>query len=158
MIPSLRILFSVGIAALVTATTGSAQQLTPATTRGTDTFQVAFGMSYYSFDECDDRPLGELYRRALLDRFGHCPFPDEAKRRFASWATAESKREDALLDHFVADHGKLPDRLDGMKETCREHRNSMGYRKVREVLNRYARGEANADDVIFSCDTPTGAP
>jgi hypothetical protein len=115
-------------------------------------------MSYYGFDWCGDRPLGELYRRALLEKFAQCPFADEAKRRFTSWATDVSTRDQEAEKQFVAEHGKLPDRLDGMKETCQDHRNSAGYLKVRELLDRYARGQISAADVIFSCNTTAGAP
>ena len=149
----------IGIATLVAMTSSNAQSPPPTTgPGGTDTFQVAFGMSYYGFDWCGDRPLGELYRRALLEKFAQCPFADEAKRRFNSWATDVSTRDQAAEKKFIAEHGKLPDRLDGMKETCQEHRQTAAYLEVRELLDRYAEGQANANDVISSCDTPAVIP
>jgi hypothetical protein len=153
------IVLGIGIITLAAMTSSNAQ-LPPSTARAdsTDTFQVAFGMSYYGFDWCGDRPLGELYRRALLEKFAQCPFTDEAKRRFSSWTANISARDKEAEKKFIAEHGKLPDRLDGMKQTCQEHRQSADYLKVRERLDRYARAEINVGDVIFSCDTPAVIP
>jgi hypothetical protein len=133
-----------------------AQSTAPAEER-VDAFQEAFGMSFY-FDGCGDRQLGELYRRALLDKLARCPFSDEAKRSFRSWASSVDAKETELVQRNIKEHGKLPDRLDGMKETCQEHRESPNYLKIRELLHRYARGEISADAIVFSCDTQAGAP
>jgi hypothetical protein len=123
-----------------------------------DAFQVAYGLSF-RLDGCGDSVLGSLFRKAILEKFDRCPFSDEARRRFHSWADSESIRMNGLLTDYVTQHGNLPDRLDGMNQSCRESRVSADYLGLRDRLDRYARGEISADAIIPDrCDVAAGAP
>lgn len=116
-------------------------------------------MTFYGYDACGDRRLGELYRAAILDKFDHCPFTDEAKRGFHSWASKTTQQSTDMLQSYVAEHGTLPDRPNGMRESCQEHRNTAAYEKAQRLLERYARGEMSADAFLTDpCDSKMGAP
>jgi hypothetical protein len=147
----------IGLAALVVQPSGHSRATTAKLER-IDAFQVAFGLSF-QFDACGDSQLGEAFRRAILEKFGRCPFTDDAKSHFHSWTADESTREHALLQRYIADHGKLPDHLDGMKESCQDHRSSAEYLKTRKLLDQYTRREITADDIITDpCNVSPGAP
>jgi hypothetical protein len=59
----------------------------------------------------------------------------------------------------MADHGRFPDRLDGMKQTCDEQRASQDFLKLRATLDLYAMRKVSADAVLPDrCDVEGGAP
>ena len=111
-------------------------------------FQIAFGMSFYGFDECGDTAAGDLFRKALVEKFDHCPFSAEARRRFHRWADDQTASAVAAMQRYIADHGKLPEQLDGMKLTCAALQRTEKYKKTRDILERYSRGEINVDAII----------
>lgn len=47
-------------------------------------FEVAYALSFSEFDECGDSEAGRIFRRAVIERFEHCPFSPEARVRFQS--------------------------------------------------------------------------
>ena len=123
--------FAIGMAALIVAPTACAE--TPVTKlERIDAFQVAYAMSF-RLDACGDTEIAGLLRRAVLEKFDRCPFTDDAKSRFKGWTSTESNRQQTLLQQYLAQHGKLPDRLDGMKETCAEYRGSSENKKTHEL-------------------------
>ncbi len=123
----------------------------------TEGFKAGFGMSFQGLDACGDRRLGELFRRALMDRFRRCPFSPVAKAAFEDWAEATGTRANAQLNEL--EHGGLPGQMQNLAVTCREHRASADYQKLRSVLERYGRGEVSAEAVAPDrCDASPGAP
>jgi hypothetical protein len=151
------VLFGLGIPIVFAAPSALAQ--TPARPlERVDAFQVAFGLSF-RMDACGDSELGDLVRRAVLEKFDHCPFSNGAKAHFHAWAVEENKRQAALFQRYATEHGKLPDRLDGMKESCPELRSSARYQQVRELYEKYGQGKIGVDTIITDpCDVPPVAP
>jgi hypothetical protein len=139
------------------ASTASHAQ-TPALER-TDAFERSYATSFYGFDACGDSLAGRLYRKALVERFGQCPFSDQARKTFQQRTLAQRLKSSKAISRMIEQHGGLPMRLDGMTTTCREQQVSAEYVAVREKLERFARGEMSAADLLpETCDAESIAP
>ncbi len=124
-----------------------------------EAFEQAFATSSYTFDACGDPLAGRLFRRALAERFAHCPFTPEARSRFQQRTRIQQEKSRRTISEMVETHGGLPMRLDGMAMTCHEQQADGGYRRLRERLDQYARGDLPAEAVIAApCDAPEITP
>ncbi len=127
----------------------------------TDTraFEHAAATSFYGFDACGDGLDGRLYRRALMDKFRHCPFSDAARARFADRVQAQQRVSRAKLDQVIDENGGLPVQLPGMDRTCHEQLASPDHQRLHEALQKYASGDLGAEAVLASpCDAATIEP
>jgi len=127
----------------------------------TDTtrFQAAFQGSFFGFDVCGDTANGALYRKALLDKVAHCPFTKDAKTGFSAWAARAETQGSADIRRYIAEHDKLPPRLDRRKATCIAEQQSPAFQQVLAALGRYAAGAVKADAVVpDACDAAAKAP
>ncbi len=124
-----------------------------------DAFERAFAVSTYSFDACGDSLGGRLYRRALVEKFAHCPFTPAARSRFQQRSRAEFAKNRDTMASMIEEHGGLPVQLDGMPMTCHEQQASDGYKQFRSALEQYAQGSLSAEAIITApCDAPDIAP
>jgi hypothetical protein len=124
----------------------------------TDAFEVAYGMSF-RLDACGDPIAGDLFRKAVAEKIDRCMLPMEAKRHFQERALALATKAKVSLDSYIAAHGKPPDRLDGMKESCADLLRTAEYGRLRGQLQKYAEGEISAESIITDpCDVSAGAP
>ena len=134
----------------------AAAQQAPAQDRPLDdtgAFERSFAESLYQFDACGDPLAGRMFRKALDERFAHCPFSPDARSRFAQRARAEQAKVRRTMERLVEANGGLPTRLEGMSTTCHAMQASDEYRNFRGRLERYAQGEMPADAVIPApCD------
>ncbi len=127
--------------------------------RETEAFNVAYGMSYYGFDGCGDSLNGSILRRAVTERVDHCPFSAAAKTAFHLWAARQNERMADQVQRYVATRGQLPERLDGMKRSCREEMASPEHQQAAALLARYARGDIPVTAVIMgACNQSAGGP
>ena len=102
---------------------------------------------------------GRLFRRALTERFAHCPFTAEARSRFQQRTRIQQAKSRRMVEELVEAHGGLPMHLDGMPMTCHEQQADSGYRTFRERLDQYAQGGLPAEAVIPApCDAPEITP
>ena len=124
-----------------------------------EAFERAFATSSYTFDACGDPVAGRLFRRVLAERFAHCPFTAEAQSRFRQRTRIQQEKSRRMITEMVETHGGLPMRLDGMAMTCHEQQADGDYRRLRERLDQYARGDLPAEAVIAApCDAPEITP
>lgn len=124
-----------------------------------EAFERAFAISSYSFDACGDTLGGRVFRRALVEKFSHCPFSPEARSRFREQTRAQQVKMRDKMDVMIAEHGGLPMQLDGMPMTCHEQQASDGYKRFHSLLEQYAEGGVPAEAVITApCDAPDIAP
>ncbi len=124
-----------------------------------DAFERAYAVSTYSFDACGDPLAGRVFRRALAEKFAHCPFSPEARSRFREQTRAQLAKTRQAMESMIEDHGGLPMQLDGMPLTCHEQQASDGYKRFRSLLDQYAQGSLPAEAVIAApCDAPDLAP
>ena len=124
-----------------------------------DAFEHAFAVSSYSLDACGDPLAGRVFRRALVEKFAHCPFSPEARSRFQQRIRAQQAKTREAMESMIEQHGGLPVQLDGMPMTCHEQQASDGYKQFRSLLDRYAQGSLPAEAVIAApCDAPDLAP
>jgi hypothetical protein len=122
-------------------------------------FEVGYGMSYYGFDACGDRWLGALFRKAVLEKFRSCPFTDAAVRKFEDWRADTDRKVEADLAAYLVEHGAFPERLDGMKMSCADAKRVPPYVELRDLLERYSRGEVSFDLIVRDkCDVQGGTP
>ena len=122
-------------------------------------FERGFAVSLYQFDACGDALTGRLFRRALAERFAHCPFSAEARERFARRTRAEQAKARAMLQAMIEREGGLPLRLEGMAETCHARQASEPYRALRTRLEAYAEGALPAEAILpAACDAPDILP
>jgi hypothetical protein len=125
----------------------------------TATFRAAFRASFYGFDICGDAGNGRLYRKALTEKVDHCPFTGDAKASFHAWAAGAEPRGAADVQLYIAEHDKLPERLDRMKLNCRTEQTSPAYQETMKLLGDYARGDARFDAVVPDpCDAKAAKP
>lgn len=111
------------------------------------------------FDACGDPLAGRMFRRALAERFAHCPFTQAARSRFQQRTRVQQAKSRQMLDQLVESHGGLPMQLEGMPMTCHEQQTTDDYRKFRERLERYAQGDVPAEAVVTApCDAPDIKP
>ncbi len=124
-----------------------------------DAFERAFAISSYSFDACGDSLGGRVFRRALVEKFAHCPFSPEARSRFREQTRAQLAKTRDMMNSMIEDHGGLPMRLDGMSTTCHAQQASDDYKQFRSQLDQYAQGSLPAEAVIAApCDAPDLTP
>jgi len=122
-------------------------------------FRVAFGISYYGFDVCGDAADGQLYRKALTEKFEHCPFTAAAKADFRQWSEATDAKATAEVKRYIAEHDRLPESLDEKRVACRQEQATPAYQKTIALLAGYAKGTVKFDAVVpDACDTKAGAP
>jgi hypothetical protein len=142
---------AVTLAALL-MTVGAAAEKPHALTN-TGTFRAAFDASFYGFDICGDAASGQLYRKALTEKVDHCPFTADAKAGFQQWSANAGTRATADVQRYIAEHDKLPERLDQKKLNCRMERETPTYQKTVALLAQYAKGEVGFDMVVpDACD------
>jgi hypothetical protein len=131
----------------------------PAAPTDTATFRAAFSASFYGFDVCGDAANGRLYRKAIIEKVDHCPFTRDAKAAFHDWAGGAEAHSASDVQRYIAEHDKLPERLDRMKLNCRTEQVSPGYQQTVKLLGDYANSKADFDSVVpDACDVPTGKP
>ncbi len=124
-----------------------------------DAFERAFAVSSYSLDACGDSLGGRTFRRALVEKFAHCPFSPAAQSRFRQRTRAQLAKTRDMMDGMIEEHGGLPVQLDGMPMTCHEQQASDGYKRFRSLLEQYEQGSLPAEAVIAApCDAPDIAP
>jgi hypothetical protein len=124
----------------------------------TDAFEIGFGMSF-SLDACGAPIEGDRFRKAIADKLDHCPLSAETKQHFQQRASALATNAKSSLDRYVTANGKLPDRLEGMKESCADFLRSDEYLRLRRLLQQYADGEITYESIITDrCDINAGAP
>ncbi len=124
-----------------------------------DAFERAFAVSSYSFDACGDSLGGRVFRRALVEKFAHCPFSSEARSRFREQTRAQQAKTRDMMDNMIEKHGGLPVQLEGMSTTCHAQQASDDYKRFRSLLDQYAQGSLPAEAVIAApCDAPDLAP
>ncbi len=122
-------------------------------------FERAFATSAYTYDACGDPLAGRIFRRALAERFAHCPFTPEARSRFQQNTRGQLAKSRQMVENLIDSHGGLPMRLEGMSMTCHEQQASDDYRQFRDRLNQYSQGGLTAEAVIAApCDAPDIAP
>jgi len=145
---------AIGIAA---AQAGEAPK--PAALEHTDAFDSAYAASFYEFDACGDELAGRIYRRAVADKLKQCPFSADAKQRFQARSAAQRQKSTEAMEKLIEDTGGLPMRLEGMTQTCREQRDSVKYRQIRNLLDDYVAGKAGLDAVVAEpCDATKITP
>lgn len=122
-------------------------------------FERAFATSSYTYDACGDPLAGRTFRRALVERFAHCPFTSEARSRFQQNTRGQLAKSRQMVEKMVESNGGLPMRLDGMSMTCHEQQASDNYRQFRDRLEQYSQGGLTAEAVIaVPCDASDIAP
>lgn len=145
------------LAALLISTGAAAEK--PKALTDTGTFRAAYGSSFYGFDICGDAATGQLYRKALAEKVEHCPFTADAKAGFQQWRVDADRHVTADIQRYIAEHDKLPERLDQKKTNCRTERETPAYQKTIALLAQYAKGEVGFDAVVpDACDVKAGAP
>ena len=122
-------------------------------------FERAFATSAYTYDACGDPLAGRIFRRALVERFAHCPFTPEARSRFQQNTRGQLAKSRQMVQNMIDSNGGLPMRLEGMSMTCHEQQASDDYRQFRDRLDQYSQGGLPAEAVIAApCDAPDIAP
>ena len=124
-----------------------------------DAFERAYAVSTYSFDACGDALAGRMFRRALAEKFAHCPFTSEARSRYREQTQAQLAKTRRAMARMIEDRGGLPMQLDGMPLTCHEQQASEGYKRFRGLLDQYSQGNLPAEAVVTApCDAPDLVP
>jgi hypothetical protein len=124
-----------------------------------DAFEHGFAVSLYLFDACGDPLAGRMFRRALAEKFAHCPFSPDARARYLSRTRAQQAKMRRTLEAMIETRGGLPVQLDGMAMTCHQQQASDDYRQLRGRLEAYVQGGLTADAIIAApCDAPDMAP
>ena len=119
----------------------------------TSRFRTAFQGSFYGFDVCGDTANGRLYRKALIEKVEHCPFTKDAKADFSQWSGTAEIQSSADIQRYIAEHDKLPPRLDRRKTACLAEQQNAAYQQALTMLGKYAAGQAKADAVVpDACD------
>jgi hypothetical protein len=148
---------------LLSALVGMGLLVSPGRAEGplqqTNAFERAYGLSFYIFDACGDAVAGRIWRRALVERFGQCPFSAEAQARFKNRSTAQRIKAGKAIQSMIEARGGLPIRLEGMSQTCREQRDSAPYQTLRSRLEAYDDGAIASTALIAApCDADTITP
>lgn len=125
----------------------------------TSAFDYAEGMSFYAFDGCGDAVAGKTLRRALAEKFAHCPFSAAARLGFRQHAQAQQSKSRAALASMINEHGGLPVQLPGMTKTCRMQMDSPEYQRLGTALEQYSSGRLSVEAVLpASCDAASMMP
>ena len=128
----------------------SAPEPTEASPNEPSGFEIAYSMSFIKYDSCDDHQAGEIFRRAVRERFKRCHFPKEVNDKFHDWlvdelesiATAGWQAAAEGLD--VTPRSDFPDGIN----TCKEYRATSAYIERRALLLKYDRQEIDLDAVL----------
>ena len=156
---TLSVLFGAFAGLLALSLCGAAAPSTGPSLDHPEAFEQAFATSSYTFDACGDPLAGRLFRRALTERFAHCPFTPEARARFQQRTRIQLAKSRRMLEEMVETHGGWPMHLDGSPMTCHEQQAGNDYRAFRERLDQYAQGGLTAEAVIPApCDAPEITP
>jgi hypothetical protein len=125
----------------------------------TEAYEVSFGMSFWIFDWCGDQVAGEMFRKAVAEKFDHCPFSDKARAHFRERTSILRTEAAAMMNKYIIERGGLPERLEGIVMSCREQLSMPQYQESRRKLEQYDRGKVAFGDIIpESCDLSSGAP
>jgi hypothetical protein len=125
----------------------------------TDAFEMSYAASFYSLDACGDGLAGQLYRRALLEKFKHCPFSAAARAHFLHRSTVEREKASDAIKAMIEQRGGMPMHLDGMAMTCHGQHTDADYQAFRGKLDQYGQGAVSADTIIPQpCDAAEIAP
>ena len=92
-----------------------------------------------------DNAFGEAVRKAVTAKVDHCPFSDEEKQDFHTFAKDSARRSKEQIDLYIQQHGSLPKKLDGAKKSCKQQMatmaracsNQSGVVKLRWVSSRW---------------------
>jgi hypothetical protein len=95
----------------------------------------------FALDECGDPALGELYRKALTDKLNACPFDARARAQAIEAAQQDGAKEKAAIADYLKTHKTLPERLEGMNQSCKDMLLMPQINDLRAKLQRYAKGE-----------------
>jgi hypothetical protein len=132
---------------------GTAPAQSPPALEDPAAFERGFAVSLYQFDACGDPLAGRIFRRALVERFVHCPFSAAARDRYQRRTRAEMALVRDKMAAMIEANGGLPRELAGMSTTCHGQQASESYRAFRALLERYAAGGVAAEAVIpAACD------
>ncbi len=118
-------------------------------------FKIAYGLSFAIYDACDDSEAGRIFRRAVLEKFEKCQFPQEVRAKFRDWLI-ENLEEIATSGWKAAAERKdvtpAPDLLsvDGSIKTCKAYRETSAYLEKRALLLKYDRKQIGVDAVVGS--------
>ena len=127
--------------------------------KDTSAFERAYATSLYTFDGCGDGLTGRAFRKALDEKFAHCPFTDEARARYRERMALQRRKSSAAIAKMVDANSGLPVRLDGMSMTCREQRASTPFQQLDAQLQQYQAGQISVDAVIpAKCDADNVLP
>jgi hypothetical protein len=115
--------------------------------------------SLYVFDACGDGATGVIFRKALAAKMKQCAFPDEALKRYRERTRLILENQHDRMDKIIEEYGGLPDKIEGMGVTCREHQSAPGYVQLREKLEAYAKGQMKPDEILpGACDAEAFTP
>jgi len=67
----------------------------------TDTFRIAFGMSF-RIDKCGDYRHGKAFRQAAIARMHSCPFSIQARKDFDAWTRTTEEKLSAVFGEGLA--------------------------------------------------------
>jgi hypothetical protein len=134
------------LAVLVFAPDGRAQSDTAELTDTSD-FQGAYGLSF-CFDACGDPEVGEAYRKAILEKFGYCPFSQQARQEFIDQASKQAELITQQLTDYMNEKGQMPDEFCGTKKTCEEQQQSQEYVDFAAQIRRYSDGEIGVEMLL----------
>lgn len=125
-----------------------AQTAAPATPSGElDGFTRQYNLTF-ALDECGDPLLGEQYRRALADKLNACPFDPKARSRALAGAEKDAAIEKQVIAEYLKEHHSLPERLDGMKQSCKEMLKLDQINDLRTRLQSYSDGKIGPDAAL----------
>jgi hypothetical protein len=111
------------------------------------------------FDACGDDLAGETFRKVLAAKMALCPIPEDAAKRYQQRIALLLKKERDWIKDFVAEHGGLPDRIEGMSATCHEHQTSPDYVQLRAKLDSYVDGKTDPNTILpGACDAGAFSP
>jgi len=79
----------------------------------TDTFRIAFGMSF-GIDKCGDYRHGKVFRQAVIARMHSCPFSIQARKDFDAWTRTMEDKLSAVLGEGLAGGAITPDAKCGL--------------------------------------------
>jgi hypothetical protein len=141
---------------MVSVPSAFGQTLGPTNLDNISNFVQALVVGEYHFSMCGDSRLAAIWDRAVLDLVDHCPFSDAANKRFYDEANKFHTQLNQIIQQTIATSGRLPERLDGMRLTCKEEQVTAGYTELRNKLERYANGEISAEEAMppGRCDDP----
>jgi hypothetical protein len=123
----------------------------------TGAFKVGYELYVGYLFVCGNDALAKLAAQAVMARVDACPFAARAKTDFHTWSKGTMAKLRARRSRYIAENGRLPDRLDGMHMSCDEERHSREFLKRRDELIRYGKGRLGASEIVTGpCETSPG--